>query len=178
MYLLYIVITIKEAQAIKPVTENHKKYWRFRISECSSLQSIWLIVKNNGKVKDRVVITQDSQLINAKTGKILSEDETVDVQYMLKFNARDSNGNWIKVTMWDCFNDIIKQSAKCELKRFKNSNMTLSDLFGRYLRILNDAKWIATAETTINLFKENDDINYKIINFNIVQMKRVNDKHN
>ena len=161
---------------MNPDTENHKKYWRFKISECGSLQSIWLIVKNKGKVKDRVVMTQDCRLINAKTGTLLTEDEEVNVRYMLRFRAQDMNGNWIRVVMWDVFNDIIKQSAECEFKRFRNSNLNLSDVFRRYLQILNSTTWMATAETFVSLFKRNDNTNRKMINFHIVQMERVNDK--
>ena len=174
--LIYTAITIQQAQQMIPAKRHHEKYWRVKISKCSLLQNIFLIQTNNGKEKNRVIMTEECDLIDSKTGIPISQEVELEIKYMLKFTAHDMNGNYIKVTLWDAFSNIIKKSAKCELQKLRDSNSSVKVIFATYLEILNASSWIVTIQSNVREFKEDNDDKRKIINFSILKMEECHDE--
>lgn len=174
--LIYTAITIQQAQQMIPAKRHHEKYWRVKISKCSLLQNIFLIQTNNGKEKNRVIMTEECDLIDSKTGIPISQEVELEIKYMLKFTAHDMNGNCIKVTLWNAFSNIIKKSAKCELEKLRNLHSNVKVIFATYLEILNASSWIATIQSNVTEFKGNNDNKDKVIYFDILKMEEFHEE--
>lgn len=173
----YTVITIKQAEELKPTAINHQQYWKFKITKFSQLMNIWFIKTNNTKKKERVIITNDGRLLCLNTGHEISKNAKLTIRYMLKLIAHDIDGDQLKMTMFDAFNEIIKKSAAFTFKKFIKSNFSQNEIFAHYLQILNASSWIVTTQSTINKWKDVDNKNHKTLHFTIEKIEKFDSSH-
>ena len=142
-----------------PLTDQYMgKYYKMIMGHATKIENIYQIKTGDDQ---KIIVGQSGDLYNVQTGTLVEYDDKWKIYWMVRVVIEDASGIKCKLTFFDSYRKIAKESAKSSWIKLKSSNFSLANVYERHLQKLNTNKFQVIIFSSLNKWKDFENITHR-----------------